>query len=79
MIDDALRKGKAEGKAEGKVEGRAEGKVEGRAEGKVEGKAEGKVEGRAEVAIQLLKLGISLEDIIKSTGFTSEEIYHLQK
>jgi len=47
MIDDALRKGKAEGKAE--------------------------------VAIRLLKMGISLDDIMQCTGFTAQEIQSLQK
>jgi len=43
------------------------------------GEVIGLEKGKAEVAIQLLKLGISLDDIMQSTGFTQEEIHSLQK
>jgi predicted transposase/invertase (TIGR01784 family) len=71
-------KGEARGLAEGEARGFAEGEAKGIAKGKIEGKVEGKAEGKAEVAIQLLKLGISLEDIMKCTGFTAAEIYGLE-
>jgi len=61
MIDDALIKGRAEGKAEGEAIGLEKGKAE----------------GKAEVAIQLLKMGISLDDIMQCTGFTEKEIQSL--
>jgi len=53
--------------------------IKGIAEGRAEGKAEGRAEGKTEVAIQLLKLGISIDDIMHSTGFTSEKIYSLKE
>ena len=37
----------------------------------------GRTEGRTEVALQLIKLGISIDDIVQSTGFTREEIIKL--
>ncbi len=45
QIEDAVQKGKAEGRLEGKAEGRLEGKAEGRLEGRLEGKVEGRLEG----------------------------------
>ncbi len=47
LIDEAMARGRLEGKAEGRLEGRAEGRLEGRAEGRLEGKLEGKAEGIA--------------------------------
>jgi predicted transposase/invertase (TIGR01784 family) len=55
-----------------------EGRAKGKAEGRAEGKAEGRVEGKVEVARNLLKLGIPIEDIAKSTGFTMQEIHQLE-
>jgi predicted transposase/invertase (TIGR01784 family) len=71
LIDDAMIKGKAEGKAEGEAIGLEKGKAE--------GEAIGLEKGKAEVAIQLLKMGISLDDIMQCTGFTAKEIHSLQK
>ncbi|MDR1225695.1 MAG: Rpn family recombination-promoting nuclease/putative transposase [Prevotellaceae bacterium] len=56
-----------------------EGEAQGRVEGEAKGRAEGKAERSKEVALNLLKLGISLEDIMQSTGLTKEEIQALQK
>jgi predicted transposase/invertase (TIGR01784 family) len=67
IYDDAMTKGRADGLAEGLKEGRAKGLREGRVEGKIE------------VAVQLLKLGIPLDDIIQSTGLTSNEISMLEE
>ena len=58
------------GRAEGLIEGRAEGLVEGWAEGRAEGLAEGRVE----VARNMKLLGMSLLDISKATGLTTEEV-----
>jgi predicted transposase/invertase (TIGR01784 family) len=44
---------------------------------KAEGKAEGKIEGKIEVAKNLLKTGISIEVIVKSTDLTADEIKQL--
>lgn len=39
-----------------------------------EGRATGRVEGRKEVARNLLRMGMSMEDISKATGISKEEI-----
>ena len=54
------------------------GKAEGKAEGIAEGKAEGIAEGKAEVALGLLREGISIEVISKTTGLSEEEIERLR-
>ena len=46
------------------------GKVEGLAEGMEKGKAEGKLE----IARNLKQMNLSVQDIIKATGLTTEEI-----
>jgi len=43
-------------------------------EGKMEGKIEGKMEGKIEVAKNLLKNGVSIDIIMKTTGLTEKEI-----
>jgi len=48
-------------------------------EGKIEGKIEGQIEGKIEVAKNLLKIGIDINIIAKSTGLTIEEIRELKK
>ena len=85
VLDNAISKGRAEGKAEGRIEGRAEGKAEGRIEGRAEGKAEGRIEGRAEgraEGIQAMvescqELGVSAEavkmQLVKKFSMTEQE------
>jgi predicted transposase/invertase (TIGR01784 family) len=67
LMDDAAEKGEKEGERRGEIKGRLEGRLE------------GKLEGKKIVATNLLKLGISLDDIIQSTGFTREELLSLQE
>ena len=43
-------------------------------EGRAEGRKEGMAEGRKEVARNLLRMGMSIEDISKATGIAKEEI-----
>ncbi len=73
---------KAEGITEGMTKGMAEGMTKGRSEGIIEGmtkgRAEGITEGRAKVAQGLLKEGISIKVISRSTGLSVEEIEHLR-
>jgi predicted transposase/invertase (TIGR01784 family) len=56
---------------------------EAKAEGKVEGKAEGKAEGLEEavrwVAVNMLKIGISPEQVAVATGLTLEQVQKLLK
>lgn len=53
---------------------RQEGLAEGRAEGLAEGRAEGLAEGVTSVALNLKNMGLSVEQIMKATGLTAEEI-----
>ena len=66
LLDDALKEGEIKGKLEGKLEG------------KIEGKIEGEKEGKRAVAINMLKLGISLDDIMQCTGFSREQIMEMK-
>ena len=42
-----------------------------------EGRAEGRAEERAEIALNLFKLGVSIANIVASTGLTEEELVQL--
>lgn len=53
---------------------RMEGRMEGRAEGREEGRAEGEYSKSIEIARNLKKLGLPIEDIIKATGLSTEDI-----
>lgn len=74
----ARDEGKEEGHAEGFAKGLAEGKAEGLAEGKAKGLAEGVEQGRGERTVEIARslkaLHIALEDIVKATGMTADEI-----
>ena len=54
------------------------GRAEGRAEGRTEGRAEGREEGFFQSAINLLKLGFSVEDVQRVTGLSREKINELK-
>ena len=62
---------------EGIAEGRAEGLAEGRAEGLAEGLTQGRTEGVISVALNLKNMGLPVEQIVKATGLTAEEIERL--
>ena len=51
-----------------------EGKEAGLAEGLEKGMEKGKAEGRAEIARNLKQMNLPIQDIIKATGLTAEEI-----
>ena len=62
----AVRKGRAEGRAEGREEGRAEGRKEGR--------AEGRKEGRLSIARNLKASGaLTISQIAMATNITEDE------
>jgi predicted transposase/invertase (TIGR01784 family) len=65
--------------AEGKAEGLAEGLAEGEAKGVTKGKAEGEAKKARETALNLLSMGLSVEQIAKATGLTAEELKSLQQ
>jgi len=51
---------------------------EGKMEGKMEGKIEGKIEGKMEVALNALKMGMSIEDASNLTGLSKQQIEAFQ-
>jgi len=59
------------------MKGREEGKAEGLAEGKAEGLAEGKAEERLGIVANMLSQGLTVNQICKFTGLSSEEIQSL--
>ena len=71
VIDDALEEGERIGKEIGEKKGERIGERR--------GKRKGIIEGKKTVAINLLKLGISMDDIMQSTGFTRKEILELHE
>lgn len=81
-INTAIKDGFAEGKAKGLEEGRAEGLEEGRAEGLEEGRAEGIAKGieqrNIEIAKNMLRKGLSAEDISEMTGLPVDLINTIQ-
>ena len=79
VYETCINEGYMEGKEEGRVEGRAEGIAEGRAEGKIEGITEGRFEEKIAIAKNMLKKGMSLNDIIEISGLTTEEINKLEQ
>ncbi|MBD2481128.1 Rpn family recombination-promoting nuclease/putative transposase [Planktothrix sp. FACHB-1365] len=62
---------------EGKLEGRLEGKLEAKLEAKLKAKLEGKQEAKEEIALNLLRMGLSLEQVIQATGLSLEKIQSL--
>ncbi len=59
-------------------EGKAEGRAEGLAEGRAEGRAEGEKNKACEIATKMKASGISVDDIMKITGLTEEEVSKLK-
>ena len=89
-INTAIKDGFAKGKAKGMEKGRADGWSEGWAEGWAEGWVEGWIEGRAEgiakgieqrnieIAKNMLRKGLSAEDISEMTGLPVDLINTIQ-
>ncbi len=74
LITEGMAKGMTKGRAEGMTKGITEGMTKGRAEGITEGMTKGV----AKVAQGLLKEGISIKVISRSTGLSIEEIERLR-
>ena len=53
---------------------RREAKAEGIAEGKAEGLTKGKAEEKTAIAKRLLSMGLSVQDIVKATTLSIEQI-----
>ncbi|MDR0288176.1 MAG: Rpn family recombination-promoting nuclease/putative transposase [Clostridiales bacterium] len=64
-------------KREGIIEGIKEGTIKGLKEGEIKGRKEGEIKAKTEVAKNLLKLNLPIEEIIKCTGLTLEEVENL--
>ena len=61
----------------GYKEGRSEGEAAGIEKGRSEGEAIGAAQEKREIAKNLKELGIGLNDIVKSTGLSAEEVAKL--
>ena len=61
-------------RGEGHAEGRAEGLAEGREEGLAEGREEGRKSEKLNIALNLRRMGLSVEEICQATGLSAEEI-----
>ena len=73
-INKGKEEGIKEGIKEGKEEGIKEGKEEGIKEGKEEGIKEGKKEGKWEMILNLLREGLPIDLIAKTSGFSADQI-----
>ena len=71
--------GLEEGRKEGRKKGRQEGRREGRQEGRQEGITEGSKKQKIKTAKEMIKDGLSIENIIKYTELTEQEIETLIK
>lgn len=73
-----MEKGRADGWAEGWAKGWAEGWVEGWVEGRAEGIAKGIEQRNIEIAKNMLRKGLSAEDISEMTGLPVDLINTIQ-
>ena len=69
-----LRNTMVTAREEGLFEGERKGHAKGIAEGRAEGRAEGNKEGRMETAKNLKAMGLIIDDIVKATGLTVDEV-----
>ena len=76
-LRDAQLEGIAIGRKEGWQEGRKEGRQEGRQEGRKEGRLEGRKEGLLEAAKAMLQGHLSVEQIVRFTGLSQEDVQKL--
>ena len=74
VLGNAREEGLAEGRAEGLTQGRAEGLTQGRAEGLTQGRAEGRAEAKKDIVKSMLSNGLSVEQAVKYSGLTVEEV-----
>ena len=71
---DMAEMDKAQEITDARLEGRAEGEARGKEIGKEIGKELGKEESKLEIAKKLLRMQMSIEDIIEATDLTREEV-----
>ena len=81
-VKEGMKKGKEQGIKEGKEQGIREGKEQGIKEGKEqgikEGKEQGLKEGKIGIAVNLLSMGLPLQQISDATGLLISEIKELK-
>ena len=81
-VKEGMKKGKEQGIKEGKEQGIREGKEQGIKEGKEQGIKEGKEqgikEGKIGIAVNLLSMGLPLQQISDATGLLISEIKELK-
>ncbi len=78
-MEDNREKGLREGREAGLKEGKEEGIRKGIEEGRKEGRKEGKIEERIEIAKNMIRNGMSVEEISKFTNIKKEEIEKLKQ
>jgi predicted transposase/invertase (TIGR01784 family) len=71
------QKGLTRGLTRGLQKGWKKGKQEGKQEGRQQGRQEGKQEGKQEIALNLLKVGMSVDQVAQVTGLTIEQVRQL--
>ena len=76
-LDFAVEKGMKKGMEEGMEKGLQKGLEEGLQKGLQKGKAEGRQEEKHSIALNLKKLGVSIEQIAFATSLSIEEIEKL--
>ena len=76
-VEKGMKKGMEEGMEKGLQKGLEEGLQKGLQKGKAEGKAEGRQEEKHSIALNLKKLGVSIEQIAFATSLSIEEIEKL--
>ena len=74
MYDEKRHKGEM---AAAREDGFAEGRAEGIAEGMEKGREEGREEGKVAVAQNLLRMGMSVENVAAATGLAIETLVNL--
>ena len=81
VYQDALQEGEQKGwqrgLTTGLTRGLQKGWKKGKQEGKQEGRQEGKQEGKQEIAMNLLRVGMSVEQVAQVTGLTVEQVRQL--
>jgi predicted transposase/invertase (TIGR01784 family) len=78
-VKEGIEKGKAEGIKEGIEKGIEKGKAEGIKEGIEKGIEKGKAEGVKEIAKSLLNMNVPIDQIMKATGLSENEINEIIK
>ena len=68
-----------EAREKGLAEGRAEGRAEGMAKGIAKGMAKGKADERKAIALRLLDMGLSVQQVAQASGLCEADVEALSK